>query len=80
VAAVFLQLVWQIDDADGFEGAFLDADSAAAAEYFGYDGFAAFNSYGFHSAAYHRTEANAGLIALFDFASILVKDGDSRHN
>jgi hypothetical protein len=80
VATVFLQLVWQVDDAYGFEGAFFDADSAAAAEYLGYDGFVSFNSYSFHSAAHHRAEANAGLIALFDFASVLVKYSDSRHD
>jgi hypothetical protein len=79
MAAIFLQLVGQIDDADGFEGAFLDAYSAAAAKSLSYDGFVSLNSHGFHSAAHHRAEANAGLIAFFDFAFVLIKYGNSRH-
>ena len=79
MAAIFLQLIRQVDDADGFEGAFFDAYSAAAAESFGYDCFVSFNSDGFHSAANHRAKANADLIAFFNFAFILVKYSDSRH-
>ena len=49
MAAILLKLIGQVDDADGFEGAFLDANPAAATKGFGYDGFVAFNTYGFHS-------------------------------
>lgn len=80
MAAVFLQFVGQVDDADGFEGAFFDADAAAAAKSLRYDGFVSLNSYGFHSAAHHRAEAYADLAAFFDFAFVLVKYGNSRHS
>jgi hypothetical protein len=72
VAAILLKLIWQVDDADGFEGAFFDAYPAAAAERLGYDGFVSFNFYGFHSAAYHWAEANAEGIAFFDFALVFI--------
>ena len=70
MAAILLQLIRQINDADGFEGAFFDANPAAAAKGFRYDGFASFDAYGFHSAAHHGAEANAEGIAFFDFAFV----------
>ena len=79
MAAVFLQLIWQIDDADGFEGAFFDADAAATAQGFRYDRFVSLNSYCFYSATHHRAEANARLITLFHFAFVLIKNSYSRH-
>ena len=72
MAAILLQLVGQVDDADGFEGAFFDADAAAAAECFRDDGFVAFDADGFHSAAYHGAEVNAEVITFFDFAFVSV--------
>jgi hypothetical protein len=80
VTAVLFQFVWEVDDADGFERAFFDADSAAATEYLRYNGFVSFNSYGFHSAAHHWAEVNAGLVALFDFAPVLIENSDPRHS
>ena len=72
MATVFLEFVGQVDDADGFEGAFFDAYPATATECFRYDGFATFNAYGFYFAAHHRAEANAQGIALLDFAFIFI--------
>ncbi len=72
MAAVFFQFVGEVDDADGFEGAFFDADAASAAQGFGDDCVVAFDSDGFHSAAYHGAEVYAELVAFFDFAFIFV--------
>jgi hypothetical protein len=70
VATILLKLIGQVDDADGFEGAFFDADAASAAKGFGYDGVIAFYSDGFYSAAYHGAVAYAELVAFFDFAFV----------
>ena len=70
MAAILLKFVRQVDDADGFEGTFFDADAASAAKCFRYDGFVAFYSYGFYSASYHGAEAYAELVAFFDFAFV----------
>ncbi len=70
MAAVLLEFVGQVDDAYGFKGAFFDANSASAAERFGYDGFVAFDAYGFYSAADHGAEVHAELVAFFDFAFV----------
>ena len=59
VAAVFVQFVGEVNYADGFEGAFFDAYTAATAEHLGDYGFFAFHAYGFHSTSHHRTEAYA---------------------
>ncbi len=72
MAAVLFKFIRQVDDADGFEGAFFDADAAAAAERFGDDRFVAFNADGFHSAAYHGAEVYAEVVAFFDFAFVSV--------
>jgi hypothetical protein len=79
VAAIFLQLVWQVDYADGFKGAFFDAYATSAAERFRYDCFVSFNSDSFYSAANHRAEANADLVAFFNPALIFIKYGKSCH-
>ena len=79
MAAIFFQLVGEVDDADGFEGAFFDADAAAAAEGFCYDGFVSFNSDGFYSASNHGAEVDAEWIAFFDFAFIFIKYGNTCH-
>ena len=72
MAAILLQLIGKVHDADGFEGAFLYAYAASAAQHFGDYGFVAFYPHGFYSAAHHRAEANAKLIALFHFALVSV--------
>ena len=59
MATIFLQLIRQIYNADGFEGTFSYADAATAAEAFGNDCFVSFNFDGFHSTTYHRAEVNA---------------------
>jgi hypothetical protein len=79
VTAILIQLVRQINYADGFEGAFFDAYAAAAAQNLRDDGFVAFYLYGFHSAAHHRAETNAGFIALFHFAPVRVQYSNSCH-
>jgi hypothetical protein len=56
VATILFQLVGEVDDADGFEGAFFDAYAAAATEFLRYYDFVAFEAYGFYSAAYHGAE------------------------
>ena len=80
MAAVFFEFVGQIYDADGLEGAFFDADAASAAKALDNYSLVSFNPYGFHSTAHHGAEANAELIAFFDFAFILIKYGNSRHD
>ena len=59
MTAILLKLIWKVDDADGFEGAFFDANPAATAKGLCDDGFASFDAYGFYFATYHRAEANA---------------------
>jgi hypothetical protein len=70
VATVLFELIWQVDDADGFKRAFLNADATTAAQHLGYHGFVAFYAYGFHAASHHRTEADAGSVAFLDFAFV----------
>jgi hypothetical protein len=70
MAAILLQLIRQINYADGFEGAFFDADTASATESFGDDGVVAFYAYGFYSTAYHGAVAYAELVAFFNFAFV----------
>ncbi len=72
MATILFKLIGKVDDADGFKGAFFDADAASAAEGFGYEGFVAFYSDGFYSAAYHGAEVYAELVAFFDFAFVSV--------
>jgi hypothetical protein len=79
VTAILIQLVWQIHDTDGFEGAFFDAYAAAAAEHFGNYGFVSFYLYGFHATAHHRTETDTCFIAFFHFAPVGVQYSNSGH-
>ena len=79
MTAIFFQFIWQVDDAYGLEGTFLDAYSAAAAKRFGYNCFVSFNSYGFNSATNHRAKANTDLVAFFNLAFVFIKYSDSGH-
>jgi hypothetical protein len=80
MTAVFLQLIRQIHDADGFEGAFLDAYSTTAAQFLRDYGFAALHANGFDVAAHHRTESDAVLVALLDLAAVSVENSDTSHS
>jgi hypothetical protein len=79
MTAILLQLVRQIHDADGFEGAFLDAYSTAAAQFFRDYGFASFHSNGFDVAANHRTETDAVLVTLLNLAPIGIENCNTSH-
>jgi hypothetical protein len=72
VTTILLKLIGQVNDADCFERTFLNAYAATTAEDFRDEGFVAFDTYGFHSAANHRAVAYAKVIALFDFAFVNV--------
>ena len=80
MAAVLLQLVGQVDDADGFEGTFLDANAASAAEFLADDDFVVFEADSFHAAADHGTEFYAQLVTLLGFALVVVHYGDAGHD
>ena len=79
MAAVFFQLVWQVDDADGFEGAFFDAYAAAAAEFLADYDFVVFEAYGFNAASDHGAEFYAQLVAFFGFAPVGIHYGEAGH-
>ena len=72
MAAVFVQLVGEVDDGYGFEGAFFDAYAAAAAEFLGDGDFVFFESYGFYAASHHWAVFYAHLVAFFGFAFVVV--------
>jgi hypothetical protein len=72
VTTILLKLIGQVNDADGFEGTFLKADTATATKGFRNQSFVAFNPDSFHSATHHRTVTNAELIALFNFTLVNV--------
>jgi hypothetical protein len=70
VTTILLKLIGQVNDTDGFEGTFLNADTTTTTKHFGDQGFVAFDTYSLHSAAHHRAVAHAEVIALFDFAFV----------
>ena len=79
MAAVFLEFVWKVDYADGFEGAFFDAYAASAAEFFADNDFVFFEADGFYVAADHGAVFYAYLVAFFGFAFVVVHYGDAGH-
>jgi hypothetical protein len=79
MTAILLQLIRQVDDADGFEGAFFDAYAASAAQLLRNDYFVFFEAYGFDSAANHRAVFYAHLVAFFGLAFVVVHYGDAGH-
>lgn len=79
MAAVFIQLVGEIDYGDCFEGAFFDADAASAAEFLGDGDFVFFEPYGFYAAAHHWAVFYAHLVAFFGFAFVVVHYCNAGH-
>jgi hypothetical protein len=72
VATFLFQFGCQINDGDGFEGAFSDADSASSAEALHDLRFAGLEYDGFNLVSYWRAEAIAWSTATFGVASFLV--------
>jgi hypothetical protein len=72
VAALLFQFVCQIDDGDGFEGAFPDADSTSYAEAFHDLRLLTFEYDGFNFVSDWRTEPITWSTTTFGFTSLLV--------
>jgi len=73
------QFVWQIDDGEGVEGAFLDADAASYAKSFHNQGYTIFKADSLYLISYRGAKAIARPTATLGFASILIKNSNSNH-
>jgi hypothetical protein len=80
MAAVLLQFIRQVDDANGFEGAFLDAYPTSAAKFLRYDNFIFFEPDSFNSATDHGAIFYANLVAFLRLAFVGVHYCNAGHD
>jgi len=79
MATFLFQFVWQIDDGEGVEGAFFDADAASYAKGFHNQGYTVFKADGFYLISYRGAKAVARSTATLGFASIFIENSNSNH-
>ena len=79
MAAVLLQLVRKVNDADSFERAFLYTYATTAAKFLADDRFATLDADGFDVTAHHWAETDAVLVAFLHLAAVSVEDSDTSH-
>jgi len=79
MAAFLFQFVWQIDDGEGVEGAFFDADAASYAKGFHNQWHTVFKADGFYLVSHRGTKAIARSTTTLGFASILIENSNSNH-
>jgi len=80
MAAIPIQLVGKVHNADGFKRALLDTYAATTTKPFRDYGFATHNTDGFHPTSHHRTEAETVLIALLNLTAVGVENSNTCHS
>ena len=79
MATVGFKFVWEVDDVDGFEWAFFDADSASGAQRFNYYCFLVFKADSLHFGSHDRAETVTNSVTSFGFTPVCIKHSDSCH-
>jgi len=79
MATFLFQFVWQIDDREGGEGTFFDADSTSYTKGFHDQWHIVFETDGFYLVSHRRAEAMARSTATLGFASIFIENSNSNH-